>query len=418
MTLLRPTYERPLEADTAPSPEVLFKEARRRRRRRWGFSVLAAAAVAGLIATVHSAAGPPPPRRPARPHDEHAPSPTPAALPSMAWPVRPVASTPSVRSVVATKTALYWITGPASDTCHSGSTIPVRFDPTGSTDVRGAPLAVCDVQQLVAVGRSLWALEDSGTTIDLASLDPRTLAVTKTMSFPETSAANSVTCGSDHCATLAAGPRTVLWLTTGRQIWRLDAGSGAVEGRFTPVSSATVLAPAPTGRFLYTSGNNPSGAGAAAVNEYATSSGRLLAATSVKCLVSGPATLAAGPGDIWTSCRGGNASAVHELSDNGLARVTFTRTPGPVGPFFHIGTIGITTNGGPLWLRPIGLLACADPATGTVLAKMSFPYPTYGSFGPFVVAGGHVYSTLPSYTAGTYQARLYSVAAPKACFGT
>lgn len=420
MTLLRPPSERTREAETAPSPEVLFKEARRRRHRRWGIGSLAAAALAAVAAVALSAAGPPsPPRRPARPHEEHAPSSAPAALPSMAWQVRPVASTPSVRSVVATKTVLYWLTGPASDTCHSGATVPVRFDPTSSTDVRGAPFAVCDVQQLVAAGRALWALEFAGTTIDVASLDPRTLAATKTMSFPETGAAISETCGSDHCAALAAGSQTVLWLTTGRQIWRLAASSGAVERQFTPVSSAVVLAPSPTGLLLYTSGKNPTGAGAV-VDEYATSSGHLLAATSVNCAASGPTALAAGPGVAWASCRGGNASYVHELSSKGLALVTPPRTPprtpGPVGPFSHVGTIGITTNGGPLWLRPVGLLACADPATGTVLAKMSFPYPIYGSFGPLVVAGGHIYSTLPSYAAGTYHAHLYSVAAPKACF--
>ncbi len=79
--------------------------------------------------------------------------------------------------------------------------------------------------------------------------------------------------------------------------------------------------------------------------------------------------------------------------------------------------VGITTSGGPLWLRSIGVLACADAAKGTVVAKMSYSSQTHGAFGPIIVARGHAHSTLPSYPAGVYRSRLYSVAAPKACFG-
>lgn len=41
MTLVRPPAERPGETEAAPSPEVLFREARRRRRRRWAIAVAA-----------------------------------------------------------------------------------------------------------------------------------------------------------------------------------------------------------------------------------------------------------------------------------------------------------------------------------------------------------------------------------------
>lgn len=424
MTLVRPPSERRRPAQTAPSPEVLFKEARRRRHRRWGIGALAAAAVAGLAAMLLPAGAPPPPRpprRPARHQDEHAPTSKPPALPSMAWPVRPVAPTPSVRDVAATKTAVYWITGEGSGTCHPGATVPVRLDLATGKRHRGAPLAVCDTRQLVATGGRLWALQYSGAAFDLAALDPRTLAVTATEHFLETGAAtgaaNSPTCGTS-CGALAAGPHTVLWLSDSRRVWRLAATSGAVEGQFTPANSASVLAPSPTGRLLYTSGRNPNGPGAV-VDEYATSSGRLLAQVAFRgCIGAGPAELAAGPGSVWTSCRGGTAGDVYGLSSNGLTEVTRPRTPTtPFGPFVHVMGVGITISGGPLWLHPVGVLACADAAKGTVLAKMSYSSQTYGAFGPIVVARGHAYSTLPSYPAGVYRSRLYSVAAPKACFG-
>lgn len=435
MTLLRPASERPPEAESEPTPEVLFREARRRRRRRWGLGLLTTAAAAGLVAGLLGASGPPPPpRHPAQADNGRAPSAKSTALSSMAWPARQIAPTRHVRSVVATTAALYWITGSASTTCHPGATVPVRFDPTNGTRYRGAPFSACDVQQLVAAGGSVWALERTTSALEVASLDPRTLAVTTTESFPETPTTDFTLCG-DRCVTLAAGPGTALWLTNGGEIWRLSATSGAIEGQFTPVSSAPVLAPSPTGSVLYTSGKNPAGGGAV-VEEYAISSGSLLAqATHNWCVVSGPTALAAGLGGVWTSCMGGNAGDVYALSSNGLTKVTRpqTSTPhtpqnGPFlpehGPFFHGGAIRITTNGGPLWLDTEGELFCADPATGSILAKEPLRTELFFGFGPFAVVGSDVYSTLSMRTLkSTTPADLrpvsvaVSVAAPKACFG-
>lgn len=343
-----------------------------------------------------------------QPREGHTPSTT-GALPAMAWPVRPLAPTPHVRSVVATTTTLYWITGPRSATCHAGSTIPVRFDPIDGKSYRGAPFGACDAQQLVAGGGSVWALERTATALDLAALDPRTLAVTKTETFPGTSA-----------ATLAVGPGTALWLTNGGEIWRLDAASGAVEGHFTPTSTAAVLSPSPTGKILYTSGKNPTGGGAV-VDEYAASSGALLArATFSWCVAAGPTALAAGPGRVWTSCRGGNAGDVTALTSNGLKKVTRPRTPTtPFGPFSHIGDVGISAGGGALWIDTEGELFCADPATGSIRAGASDPVDA--GFGAFAVNGIHVYSTAswPTPRSQTPESRsvAVSVAAPRACFG-
>lgn len=394
-----------LRDEPGPTTEVLIKEARRRQRRRWAGVAVVLGVVGALLTGVAVTSGaPPPPRSPQSGHGD-APASSGAGLPSLQWPVQAVASTPDARSIVAATGDLFWLTGPDPAGCRGGSaTVPVRYDPATGATLRGTPLAAC-TESLAVAGGSVWALERTGTSVVVASLDARTLAVTATEAFPMTAA--DPTCGSGGCAALAGGPGPVLWLSNGREIWRLDPASGAVEGSFTPVSTAAALAPAPTGSLLYASGANPTGGGAA-IDEYRVPSGALAArAVFNQCLQTGPAQLAPGPGDVWVSCRTGMAGTASELTGNGLAVVPRPVTPtGSNGPFLHMMGVTIATSG-PLWLSSIGDLVCADPATGTVLARESLPVTVL--FGSHTALSDHLYAELG-------HSGVVEVHAPKSCF--
>ena len=392
-----------------PPAEVLIKEARRRQRRRWAFVAGVLGLVGGLVTGVAVSSGSPPPP-PRSPHASSASTPgAPVdSLSTLPWPAQAVASTLGVRSIVATTGNLYWLTGKAPTGCRGASTatVPVRFDPITRATSRGAPLAAC-TEAIAVAGGSVWALEVTGTSLVVASLDPRTLAVGQSETFPQTT--RDPACALQACAALAGGPGRDLWVSNGGEVWRLDPASGAVESSFVPVSTVAALAPGLTGEVLYTSGADPTGGGAA-VDEYAVASGTLVGrATLTQCLQSGPAQLAAGSSDVWVSCRTGMAGTASELSRTGLAAVSHPVTPtGSNGPFFHMMGVTVETSDGPLWLSSAGDLACADPATGTLLAKETLP--TSFTFGAHAATGGHLYAAVGN-------TGVVSVSAPVACFG-
>jgi hypothetical protein len=411
----------PLGDEPAEVPEVLIREARRRQRRRWAFSALAVAASIGLVAGVLASSGPPrPPRRSEGAHEGHGPLAQAAPLPSMTWPGRLVASTPHIRSVVATTTALYWITGVPLTTrippraCRRGSTVPVRDDPTSGARQRGPALKDC-AMKLVAAGPSLWSLAVSGSSLVVTSLNPATLVVKRTETFPTTQVPGSI-CHVDTCATLAAGPGSVLWLTNGARIWRIDAATGAVEGGFTPATNAAALAAGSTGALLYTSGKNPTGHGTA-IDEYSVTSGTRVAHVAFPlAVVTGPAQLAAGPDNVWTSYRGGMAGAASNLSSAGLASLPNPQTPLTakgrlhVQVFSHMQGVSITATGGSLWLDSYGVLACVDPATGAVRAFEQVG--TTAVLSAAAVLSGHLYGL---YTRPSKHSLLVSVQVPARC---
>lgn len=129
-----------------------------------------------------------------------------------------------------------------------------------------------------------------------------------------------------------------------------------------------------------------------------------------QCLQDGPAQLAAGAGDVWVSCRTGMAGTASELSSSGLVSVPRAVTPtGPNGPFLHMMGVTVETSDGPLWLSSIGDLACANPATGTLLAKESLPVSV--SFGAHAATGGRLYVAVAN-------SGVAAVRAPGACFAS
>lgn len=401
--------------------EVLIKEARRRQRRRWGLFALAiAVAISAGASALASSGSPPPPRKPRRTDKGNGHVGQPVALPSMPWPARAVASTPHIRSVVAMGASLYWITGASpttspTRTCSYGPTVPVRYEPKSGKTQRGPAMADCPVE-LVATKSSLWSLAISKTSFVLEALDPVTLAVTRTETFARTASPTSL-CAEPSCATLAAGPGPVLWLTNGTRIWRLDATTGAVEGGFTPRASASALAPGPTGAVLYTSGKNPTGNGAA-VDEYSVSSGAQLAHLALPAsVVSGPTQLAAGPDNVWTSYRGGMAGGASNLSATGLVTLSHPATPRtPTGRvevqlFSHIMGVEIASAGGSLWLDSFGVLGCVDPSSGAIRAFEQLG--TSSRIGFAAVLSGRLYGYD---TIQGNQRLLVSVRAPGACF--
>lgn len=423
----------PVPSDAPPAPvaddpgeqtEVLIREARRRQRRRWGFFALVLAAAAVLAGVLVSSAPPRPPGRDGGVQGGgHGPSARPATLPAMTWPARVVASTPHMRSVVSMTSALYWITGVTLTTrippraCHRGSTVPVRYNPTSGSRHRGPALEDC-AWKLVVAGGSLWSLAVSGPSIVIASLNPATLAVKRTETFPTTQVPGSI-CRVDACVTLTAGPGSMLWLTNGARIWRLNATTGAVEGGFTPATNAAALAAGPTGAVVYTSGKNPTGGGAA-IDEYSVPSGTRVAHVAFPlAVVTGPAALAAGAHNVWTSYRGGMAGGATNLSSAGLATLPNPHTPLTTKGRFHVQVfshmmgVSITVLGGSLWLDSYGVLTCADPATGAIRAFEQVGTTTV--LAPAAVLSGHLYALYRNQSNAHF---LTSVRVPARCLSS
>ena len=209
----------------------------------------------------------------------------------------------------------------------------------------------------------------------LLQLDPRTLAVIRTLRLPAAVAGVPP-------AGVVPGPAGSVWAAASPALLRISPATGAVLGRVgLPAGLAvTGLAADPAGHYLYVSAARVvpgGGISGAEVLEYGAGSGGLLARTArspVSYSVAG-ADLTGAPGGVWASIRTGMLGLTFLLRSPGLAAaplpgVSSSAAP-PGGGIFHHAMGAVTVyGGGALWLASgSGVVACLSPQTGQVRAR-------------------------------------------------
>jgi hypothetical protein len=227
----------------------------------------------------------------------------------------------------------------------------------------------------------LWVSEPAraGQAV-LVQLDPRTLAVVRTLHVPAAGSAGQPPAGA------VPGPGGSVWAAGSRSLLRISPATGAVLSQVGLPAGLVIsgLAADPAGRYLYVSAARAAAGGGvigAEVLEYSARSGTLLARTArvpVSYSVAG-AALTGAPGGVWASIRTGMLGLTFLLRGPGLAAaplpgVNSAAAP-PGGGIFHhaMGAVAVY-GGGALWLATgSGVVACLSPQTGQVRARTGLP---------------------------------------------
>ncbi|HEX3455040.1 MAG TPA: hypothetical protein VHS03_10465 [Gaiellaceae bacterium] len=230
----------------------------------------------------------------------------------------------------------------------------------------------------VASGR-LWLSHSCARQQELVEVDPQQLARILMIALPR---------ASTRCPSLAvaSGRRGSVWIGTERTLLRVAVATGKTVLRVTmaPRLQISDIAVDPAGGRLYVSASHAVGGGGIegdVIFEYDALSGRLLAHVDrgpITYSVAG-AALTAVPGGVWVSFRTGMLGATLHLRERNLTLAP----PGaavfdePATGVFHWAMWGETIyGGGALWLaNQEQVVACIDPATGKVRARMRFPSP-------------------------------------------
>jgi len=337
--------------------------------RAWIVNLLCITALLGACA--QSESRPPPAAAP--PTTTAAAPPTTTAAPAGLRPGERLLHLGVVRALAIDDSAVYAETSQYA-TMPVGPDTIVRLDRrTGKTISSGPILGYPG--QLVSTGRWLWvddwpiSYPQGGHHAELVQLDARTLAVRLRISLP------------DQFVSLAASP-TILWVGAPTRLLRLDPDTGHfVSAIALQPGDRTNVAIDPEGRLLYVAqGNvgldptNPNQPYKTVVlTERDATTGALLASRSdLPSVVGAALSPIDSPGGVWVSFPTGMLGQVQLLRAGDLAtKATFSSSSGGG----EAGTNGVdgTVSGGRLWVTDgIGLLSCADPATGRLLSTRPF----------------------------------------------
>jgi hypothetical protein len=264
----------------------------------------------------------------------------------------------------------------------------------------------------------LWVSESAPSgRRELVQLDPRTLAMVRTLRLPAAAPAGVPLAG------MVPGPAGSVWAAASPALLRISPATGAVLGRVgLPAGLAvTGVAADPAGRYLYVSAARVipgGGISGAEVLEYSARSGGLLARTArapVSFSVAG-ADLTGAPGGVWASIRTGLLGLTFLLHSPGLAAAPLpgvgSSAAPPAGGIFRHAMGAVTVyGGGALWLASgSGVVACLSPQTGQVRARTQLP--AMGASDQLLAAdpAAHVV-----YAVG--QAGVVAITPPAACWG-
>jgi hypothetical protein len=300
-------------------------------------------------------------------------------------PLRPLAGAPwSAELINPDEVAQDSLAGGASSLYVVASGRLDRIDPATGNVLRSAPypspLPVTGPP--VAVGNTVWAVWSyAAGSVVLHGYDGTTMAQTASFSVPVTGQLSAAAQG-----VLTAGPDGNLYLAAGSSIAVVSPSSGQVVRRVAVAGPASSVAVSPDGSKLYVSTYAAAGQ-TFSLLVYHLPAGTQVASSSVS--IGGGGNLVATSGGVWGTVGAGMSEWTWFAPDGNLSRWV-RETSGAGGGLESVPTF----SGGTVWIGGSRTLACADPATGKILA--SAPIPGNGGvveyFGRVVVVGGHVYS--------------------------
>jgi len=287
----------------------------------------------------------------------------------------------------------------------------VRIDPATGDIVQTAPYSPPVLNQPVVIGNVVWVVWSyRGGNVVLHGYDTRTLAQVASLSVPAIGRVSSAAQG-----VLAGGRHGRLYLAAGDTVAMVDPASGHLIRRiYLTAGAASSVAVSPDGSRLYV-GLGPSTSSASSSSfqllTYDLATG--VQTASSKMAVGGAGNLVATSGGVWGTAGVGMSEWVWFAPGGDLNQVI------RVGQGAGAGLDSVPTfTGGAVWIGGSHELACANPATGQVLASTAIPADNgiVEDFGSVTVASsGRTYALYQNQAAR--QSGVAALTRPAACGG-
>ena len=252
----------------------------------------------------------------------------------------------------------------------------------------------------VVTGNTVWVLSSySGINVVLTGYNGKTLAPAGTVTVPVGGQLSSAPQG-----VLASGPDGDLYVAAGSSVAVVNPASRQVVRRIATSGPVNSVAVAPDGK-LYV------GTGAFELLTYNPATGALLGSSGVADLGSTGGNLVATSGGVWGTVGIGMSEWVWFAPNGDLSQVIRVSQGAGAG----LDSVP-TFSGGAVWIGGSQKLACANPATGQVLASTAIPTDKsiVEYFGSVTVAGnGRTYALYQNQAA--QQFGVATLTPPAAC---
>ena len=281
-----------------------------------------------------------------------------------------------------------------------------RIDPATGNIVRTTPYSPPVPNRPVVMGNTVWVVWSySGGNVILRGYDGRTLAQVTSVLVPAIGRVSGTAQG-----VLAGGPDGHLYLAAGDTVAVVDPASGHLIRRIYLVAgAASSVAVSPDGSRLYV-GIASSGSFQMLTYDLATG---VQTASSKMSVGSAGGNLIATSGGAWGTVGVGMSEWVWFAPGGDLTQVVRVSQGAGAG----LDSVP-TLSGGAVWIGGSHTLACADPATGRVLASTAIPTDNgvVEYFGNVTVAGnGRTYALYQNQAAR--QSGVATLTPPAACSG-
>ena len=356
-------------------------------------SVFAAAGVSAGIATVvtsHHSPAPAPVEAMTSPASSRSVSASPSSTaPSQpatsarpTWPAQPIPGGPWHAELI-NREALDQdsLTGSGNSLYGIISGSLSRIDPATGNVLDSTRYSAPVASPPVVVGSTVWVVWSYSGSVVLHGYSGSTLAQVASVTVPVSGQLSPTAQG-----VLTAGPDGNLYVAAGGSVAVVSPSAGRLI-RTIPLSAgqASSVAVSPDGRRLYVS--TSAAGGPFSLWIYDLASGTQSASSSVSLGSGG--NLVATSGGVWGTVGTGMSQWVWFAPDGDLSR-SVRVTQGAGGGLESVPVLG----GGTVWIGGSHTVACADPATGKILASATIPtdQSVLGYFGRVTVIGQHAFS--------------------------
>ncbi len=281
-----------------------------------------------------------------------------------------------------------------------------RIDPATGNVLRSAPYQSAPplVGPPAVVGTTVWAVWSyTGHSVMLHGYDATTLASLASVTVPVAGWLPATAQG-----VLTAGPDGNLYLAAGGSVAVVSPSLRRVIRRITVPAPVVSVAVAPDGSRMYVS--TSAGGQVFGMLVYDLATGKPVSSSSAS--YGGGGNLVATAGGVWGTAGTGMSEWTWFAPGGNLNRSV--RVQGGAGG----GLASVpTVSGGAVWIGGSHTLACADPATGAILASAAIPAAggALQYFGRVVVVGRHAYADYQGDQAGRFG--VARMTPPAACFG-
>ena len=299
------------------------------------------------------------------------------------WPAQPIAGAPWHAELI-NREALDQdsLTGSGNSLYAVISGDLSRIDPATGNVLASTRYEAPVASPPVVVGSTVWVVWSYGASVILRGYSGTTLAQVASVTVPVSGQLSPAAQG-----VLTAGPDGNLYVAAGGGVAVVSPSDARVI-RTIPLSAgqASSVAVSPDGRRLYVSTSAATG-GPFSLLTYDLASGSLSASSSTSLGTGG--NLVATSGGVWGTVGTGMSQWVWFAPDGDLSR-SVRVTQGAGGGLESVPVLG----GGTVWIGGSHTVACADPATGKILARATIPtdQSVLEYFGRMTVIGPHAYS--------------------------